>query len=83
VRIECFVWTDYARMRLDQRGLDAAEVERAIGDRHEERQTNDGRAQWLVAGTTAGGTAFEAIYDHPPGNDDAAVRIVSVWSLAS
>jgi hypothetical protein len=32
---------------------------------------------------TADGTPFEAIYDHPHGDDETAVRIVSVWRLDS
>jgi len=83
VEIERFVWTEHAEMRLRQRRLDAAEVEQAVKEQHSEREVNDGRAEWLVSGQTADGTAFEAIYDHPHGNDEAAVRIVSVWRLDS
>ncbi|MGE5335926.1 MAG: DUF4258 domain-containing protein [Nitrososphaerota archaeon] len=79
MEIESFVWTEHARMRVAQRRLDAAEVEQAIDQGHGEREVNDGRAEWLVSGVLADGTAFEAIYDHPHGDDDAAVRIVSVW----
>lgn len=46
-------------------------------------RSTTGRAEWLVSGQTANGTAFEAIYDHPHGDDEAAVRIVSVWRLDS
>ena len=81
--IERFIWTEHAEMRLHQRRLDAAEIEQAIKERHSEREVNDGRAEWLVSGETADGTAFEAIYDHPHGDDEAAVRIVSVWRLDS
>jgi hypothetical protein len=83
VEIERFVWTEHAEDRLRQRRLDAADVEEAIKDRHAEREVNDGRAEWLVSGETADGTAFEAIYDHPHRDDEAAVRIVSVWRLDS
>jgi Domain of unknown function (DUF4258) len=79
--IERFLWTEHAGLRLDERRLTASEVEQAIHDGHVDRQVNDGRAEWLVSGKTAAGTAFEAIYDHPHGGDDAAVRIVSVWRL--
>lgn len=41
----------------------------------------DGRAQWLVRGTTADGTPFETIYDHPHDGDVDTVRIVSGWRL--
>jgi hypothetical protein len=81
--IERFVWTEHAETRLVERRLDAAEIERAISDRHADRQENDGRAEWLVGSVTADGTPFEAIYDHPHGDDHAAVRIVSVWRLDS
>jgi hypothetical protein len=83
VAIEHFVWTEHARMRLAERRLDAAEVERALSERHADREVNGGRAEWLVSGVTADGTPFEAIYDHPLGDDDTAVRIVSVWRLDS
>lgn len=81
--IEHFIWTEHAEMRLDERRLTRSEVEQAIRDGHVNRQVNDGRAEWLVSGKTADGTAFEAIYDHPHGDEDAAVRIVSVWRLDS
>lgn len=81
--IERFAWTEHAEGRLRQRRLDATDVEQAIRNRHSEREVNDGRAEWLVSGETADGTAFEAIYDHPHGDDEAAVRIVSVWRLDS
>ncbi len=45
------------------------------------REVNDGRAEWLISGETLEGVAFEAIYDHPHGDDGGAVRIVSVWRL--
>ena len=81
--INRFVWTEHARARLGERRLDAGDVERAISERHADREVNDGRAEWLVTGVTGDGTPFEAIYDHPHGNDDTAVRIVSVWRLDS
>jgi hypothetical protein len=83
VEIERFVWTEHAEGRLRQRRLDASDVEQAIKDRHPEREVNDGRAEWLVSGETADGTAFEAIYDHPHGDDEGMVRIISVWRLDS
>lgn len=83
MEIERFIWTEHARMRVDQRRLNAAEIEQAIGEGHAEREVNDGRAEWLISGVLADGTAFEAIYDHPHSDDDAAVRIVSVWRLDS
>jgi hypothetical protein len=78
VEIERFAWTEHGRMRITQRELDAADVEQAISQGHAEREVNDGRAEWLIAGVLSDGTPFEAIYDHPHGDDDAAVRIVSV-----
>ena len=81
MEIERFVWTEHAEMRLRERRLDGPEVEQAIRDGHSDRQVNDGRAEWLVSGETADGTAFGAIYDHPHSDDEAAVRIVSVWRL--
>jgi hypothetical protein len=70
-------------VRLGERRLDALEVEEAIKAGHADRETDDGRAEWLVGGVTADGTTFEAIYAHPHGEDDAAVRIVSVWRIVS
>jgi hypothetical protein len=70
-------------MRLAQRQLDEAEVEQAIRGGHSEREVNDGRAEWVVSGALTDGTRFEAIYDHPHGDDDTAARIVSVWRLDS
>lgn len=83
MEIERFVWTEHAEDRIRQRRLDGADVEQAIKDRHAEREVNDGRAEWLVSGVTPDGVAFEAIYDHPHGDDEAAVRIVSAWRLDS
>jgi hypothetical protein len=83
VVIERFFWTEHAQMRLAQRQLDAAEVEQAVKDGHSEREVNDGRAEWLVSGALSDGTRFEAIYDHPHGEDGTAARIVSVWRLDS
>jgi hypothetical protein len=90
VEIERLVWTEHAQTRLRERRLDAGEieeaiksVEEAIKSGHADREVNDGRAEWLIGGATADGTTFEAIYDHPHGEDEAAVRIVSVWRLDS
>jgi Domain of unknown function (DUF4258) len=79
--IERSVWTAHAQQRIQQRRLDRHEVEQAIRQGHDSREVNDGRAQWLVRGTTADGTPFEAIYDHPHRGDVETVRIVSVWRL--
>lgn len=81
MEIERFVWTEHAEARRRQRHLDVADIEQAIGEGHAHRQINDGRAEWLVAGETADGTAFEAIYDHPHLGDSGAARIVSVWRI--
>lgn len=81
--IERFVWTEHARMRLAERGLDAADVEQAIRRGHAGREANDGRAEWIISSVLSDGTPFEAIYDHPHGDDAAAVRIVSAWRLNS
>lgn len=67
MEIERFVWTEHAEDRLQQRRLNAVDVEKAIKTRHVEREVNDGRAEWLVGGVTPGGVAFEAIYDYPHG----------------
>jgi hypothetical protein len=79
--IERFVWTIHAEDRRSQRLLDRSELERAIRDGHADRQINRGRADWLVGGLLVDGRRFEVVYDHPHGNDHAAVRIVSVWDF--
>ena len=79
--IERFIWSFHAILRLDQRHLSQSDVERAILDGHRGRQVNDGQADWLIAGMTAYGVRFEAVYDHPVGDDDKTARIVSAWRL--
>jgi len=79
--IEHYVWTVHAQQRIQQRRLDRHEIEQAISDGHDAREVHDGRAEWLVRGTTADGTAFEAIYDHPHGGSVETIRIVSAWRL--
>jgi hypothetical protein len=79
--IERFIWTAHAQLRLGQRHLDRLEVEQAIREGHDAREVNDGRAQWLVRGTTPTDAAFEVIYDHPHGEDVETVRIVTVWRI--
>jgi Domain of unknown function (DUF4258) len=83
VSIGTFIWTDHALLRLSQRRLDRVDVEDAIRTNHDERKANDGQADWLVRAMTPQGTRIEAIYDHPVGNDEATVRIVSAWRVES
>jgi hypothetical protein len=82
VPIDRFVWTDHALGRLEERGLTRFEVEEAIRDGHEGREPNQDGADWLITAMTQSGIAIEAVYDHPYGGDETAVRIVSVWRLA-
>ncbi len=79
--IERFVWSSHAILRLDQRHLTQSDVEQAIRDGHRGRQVNDGQADWLIQGMTAYGVRFEAVYDHPVGDDETTARIVSAWRL--
>lgn len=79
--IEHFVWTAHAALRLEQRSLSRSDVEHAIREAHGERQSNDGKADWLIAGTTALGVQFEAVYDHPVGGDETTALIVSAWRI--
>jgi hypothetical protein len=79
VTIERFVWTTHAEDRRTQRLLDRFEIERAIRDGHADRRINHGRADWLINGLLADGRHFGVVYDHPSGNDLAAVLIVSLW----
>jgi hypothetical protein len=47
VKIERFVWTEHAEMRLGQRRLTAPDVEQAIRDGHVNRQvTMDAQNGW-------------------------------------
>jgi len=79
--IERFLWTDHAEQRLRQRKLSRADIEHAIRVRHAEAQINEGGADWLLAGRTAEGIPFEAVYDHPAHGSASTVRVVSVWRL--
>jgi Domain of unknown function (DUF4258) len=81
VSVERFIWTTHALARLDQRQLARSDVELAIRSGHEERRINEGAADWLITGTTSLGVSFEAIYDHPIGDDETTVRIISAWRL--
>jgi hypothetical protein len=81
VAIERFVWTAHALLRLDERRLRRSDVEQAIRDEHGGRQVNDGQADWLIVGITANGIRFEAVYDHPVGDDETTARIVSAWRV--
>jgi hypothetical protein len=83
VTINRFIWTDHAEFRREQRHLDRTAIEHAIANGHDDRQVNDGRAEWLLTGKTAEHVPFEVVYDHPHGTDENAVRIVSVWRLDS
>jgi Domain of unknown function (DUF4258) len=79
--IERFVWSSHAILRLDQRHLTQSDVEQAIREGHRGRQVNGGQADWLIEGMTAYGVRFEAVYDHPVGDDETTARIVSAWRL--
>lgn len=79
VSVETFIWTDHALLRLSQRRLDRLDVEEAIRTNHDERKANHGQADWLVRAITPLGVRIEAIYDHPVGNDEATIRVVSSW----
>jgi hypothetical protein len=79
--IERFIWTAHALLRLDERHLARSDVEQAIREGHGGRRVNEGEADWLIEGVTAHGASFEAVYDHPAGDDEATVRIVSAWRV--
>jgi hypothetical protein len=81
VSIETFIWTDHGLLRLSQRRLDRLDVEEAIRANHDERRVNDGQADWLVRAITRLGVRIEAIYDHPVGDDEATIRVVSAWRV--
>lgn len=76
-----FVWTDHAVLRLARRRLERSDVEEAIRASHDERRVNEGEADWLVKGMTPLGVRIEAIYDHPVGDDETTIRIVSAWRM--
>ena len=80
--IERFLWTDHAVVRLNERRLRRDDVELAIRQGHALRRANAGQADWLIAGVTPDGSAFEAIYDHPVRRDETTARIVSVWRVS-
>jgi hypothetical protein len=65
------------RPRVRQGGLlgaDRANIERAVIERHHERQVNPGPAQWrLMTGP------WTILYNHPDGDDWTTARIVTLW----
>jgi hypothetical protein len=79
MRIERFIWTTHAEDRRIQRLLDRSEMERAVRSGHADRRINAGEADWRIDGLLADGRHFAVVYNHPNGNDDAAVVILSVW----
>lgn len=79
--IERFIWTDHAELRLGQRGLTRFEVEEAIREGHEIRESNHGDAAWRVEGVRADGRKFVVIYDNPARGDEGAACVVSAWPL--
>jgi hypothetical protein len=81
VRIECFIWTDHAELRLGQRGLTRFEVEEAVRENHEIRRPNPGDADWRVEGVRPDDVRFVVIYDAPIGGEENAARVVSTWPL--
>jgi hypothetical protein len=79
--IERFIWTFHAEDKRARRLLDRSELERVIRDGHTDRQINRGRADWRIYGLLVDGRRFAVVYDHPHGDDQVAVRIVSVWDF--
>jgi uncharacterized protein DUF4258 len=79
--IKRFIWTEHAELRLGQRGLTKADVEDAVREGHEDRQINQGDADWRVEGVRADGREFAVIYDNPVRGDASAARVVSIWPL--
>lgn len=75
------MWTTHALVRMDQRRLLRTDVERAIIEGHHGRDVNEGEADWLIQDITSHGVRFEAVYDHPVGDDEKTARIVSVWRV--
>lgn len=81
MKIERFIWTDHAELRLSDRGLSRLEVEEVVRDGHQFREVNCGDADWRVYGTRSDGRRFAVIYDHPALDDLGQARIVSIWPL--
>lgn len=81
MEIERFIWTDHAELRLGQRGLTRFEVEEAVREGHEIRETNRGDADWRVYGTRSDGRRFAVVYDSPVRGDASAACVVSAWPL--
>lgn len=79
--IQRFIWTTHANNRCAERLIDHFAVERIVCERHDDRDINPGRADWLVRGLLIDGRRLEVIYDHPVGHDHKATRIVSVWDF--
>ena len=66
MRVERFIWTDHAELRLGQRGLARFEVEEAVREGHEARVANRGDADWRVEAVRGGGRRFVVIYENGP-----------------
>jgi hypothetical protein len=67
-------WTDHAYVKAGLLGADRANIERAVIERHHERQVNPGPAQWrLMTGP------WTILYNHPDGDDWTTARIVTLW----
>jgi hypothetical protein len=81
VAIERFIWTDHAELRLGQRGLTTADVEEAVREEHENREINQGDADWRVEAVRPDGRRFAVIYDNPVRGDASAACVISAWPL--
>jgi len=67
-------WTDHAHAKAVLLGATRADVERAVVERHHDRQTNTGAAEWRLSTGP-----WVILYDHPDGDDATTARIVTLW----
>ncbi len=79
--IERFIWTLHAERRRARRLIDRIAVERAVRERHADRQINRGDAAWRIEGLLPDGRRFIVVYDHPRRRDLETALIASVWDL--
>jgi hypothetical protein len=57
------------------------EVEEAVRERHEIRESNYGDADWRVEGLRSDGVRFAVIYDNPVRGEESTACVVSAWPL--
>lgn len=67
-------WTDHAVVKAAMLALARADVEKAVIEHHDARQTNPGAAEWkVIVGRLV------VVYNYPDQDDSSTARIVTLW----